>query len=101
MGYMTLTSFKAMFQKEIYMCNTSKLQLKIVLMTKNSQSCNRKRNMPIPCYWAIWEEKNQKSKWINQSPFPRRTHEGGKSDDFKFSWEWIMKEDLTQVHICT
>ena len=34
MGYMTLTSFKAMFQKEIYMCSTSKLQLKIVLMIK-------------------------------------------------------------------
>lgn len=34
MGYMTLTSFKAIFQKEIYMCSTSKLQLKIVLMIK-------------------------------------------------------------------
>lgn len=34
MGYMTLTSFKAIFQKEIYMYSTSKLQLKIVLMIK-------------------------------------------------------------------
>lgn len=57
MGYTTLTSFKAMFQKEIYICNTSKVQLKIVLMTKNSQSLNRKRNISIPCYWTALRRK--------------------------------------------
>lgn len=50
MGSMTL-----MFQKEIYIYNTSKFQLKIVLMTPNSQSWRRKSKLFLVTE-LLWEE---------------------------------------------
>ena len=71
-------SMTPMFQKEIYIYDTSKLQLKIVLMTKNSQSWHRKSKLSISCHWTALRGNFQKLKWIKQAPVPKRTYEWGK-----------------------
>lgn len=41
--------------------------------------------MPNPCHWTALKRNSQKSKWINQAPIPKRTHEKEKKKKMMIS----------------